>query len=621
MSRPVRLGALLAVATLAVYAQVVQHGFVNWDDPDYVVQNPMVVRGVTLDGVAWAFTHRHSATWHPLTSLSHMLDCELFGLWPGGHHLTSVLLHVVATLLLLGVLTTLTGRAGPSAFVAGVFALHPLRAESVAWVSERKDVLAAVLWMVTIWCWTRWVRRPSARTYAGVLAAFVLALLAKPMVVTLPLVLLLLDVWPLERRVPLRRRVAEQLPLLLMAGVVSVVTFVAQRGGVAALGELGVADRLANATAAYAWYVAKTVWPSGLAVFYPLRLPIPLATLVVSAIFVGGVTLLAWRMRRTRPWLFVGWFWYLVTLLPVIGLVRVGRQAVADRYSYLPGIGLAIIVAWAGAEIVRAYPSMKRAMATMAIAALVALGVASWIQVGYWRNDATLYERALAVTDDNFVAHTNYGSALLAQNHVDDALRHYEEALRIDPRAAQAHANVGVALATRGDAAGALAAFDRALALDARDAGTHVRAADVLAREGRLDEAIAHYETAAVLEPDSAAVHNNLGFLLAARGRLDEAVAQYDDALRTEPDLATAHNNLALALEALGRRDEALRHYARAVELAPDDAGNRLNRARALLRAGRDAEAAAELREALRRRPDAAPAAADLVQALPAAAD
>src|SRR5580765_2039483 len=249
MSRPVRLGALLAVATLAVYAQVVQHGFVNWDDPDYVVQNPIVARGVTLDGIAWAFTHRHSATWHPLTSLSHMLDCEVFGLWPGGHHLTSVLLHVVATLLLLGVLSTLTGRTGPSAFVAGVFALHPLRAESVAWVSERKDVLAAVLWMVTIWCWTRWVRRPSAGAYAAVLAAFGLALLAKPMVVTLPLVLLLLDVWPLERRVPLRRRVVEQLPLLLMAGVVSVVTFVAQRGagGVAALGELGVADRIANA--------------------------------------------------------------------------------------------------------------------------------------------------------------------------------------------------------------------------------------------------------------------------------------------------------------------------------------------------------------------------------------
>jgi protein O-mannosyl-transferase len=474
-----------------------------------------------------------------------------------------------------------------------------------------------------MWCWVRWVRRPSAGAYVGVLTAYALALLAKPMVVTLPIVLLLLDVWPLERRVPLRRRIVEQLPLVLMAGAVSVVTLVTVRktGGMPALGELGVEDRVATSIVAYAWYVEKTLWPSGLAVFYPLRLPIPFATLFVSAVFVGGVTLLAWRMRRTRPWLFVGWFWYLVTLLPVIGLVRVGRQAVADRYSYVPGIGLTIIVAWTGVEIARAWPSTRRAMATLAIAALVALGVASRIQVGYWRNDATLYERALAVTQDNFVAHTNYGSALLAQGRVGDALHHYEEALRIDPRAAQAHANVGSALATRGDAAGALAAFDRALALDPRDAGTHVRAADVLAGEGRVDEAIAHYETAAALEPDSAAVHNNLGFLLAARGRLDEAVAQYDDALRTEPDLATAHNNLALALEALGRRDEALRHYARAVELAPDDAGNRLNRARALLRAGRDAEAAAELREALRRRPDAAPAAADLVRALPAAAD
>src|SRR5262245_7652733 len=431
MLRPVRLGALLAVATVAVYAQVIQHGFVNWDDPDYVVQNPMVVRGVTPGGIAWAFTHRHSATWHPLTSLSHMLDCDLFGLWPGGHHLTSVLLHVVATLLLLGVLSTLTGRAGPSAFVAGVFALHPLRAESVAWVSERKDVLAAVLWMVTIWCWARWARRPSARAYAGMLAAFALALLAKPMVVTLPVVLLLLDVWPLERRVPLRRRIVEVLPLVVMAGVVTVVTFVAQRGGIATLGELGVADRIANASVAYAWCVAKTFWPSGLAVFYPLRLPIPRVTLALSAVFVGGVTLLAWRARRTRPWLFVGWFWYLVTLLPVIGLVRVGRQAVADRYSYLPGIGLAVIVAWTGVEIVRAHPATQRTSATIAVAVRVALGVASWVQVGYWRDDGTLYERALAVTEDNFVAHTNYGSALLAQGRVDEALRHYEEALRI----------------------------------------------------------------------------------------------------------------------------------------------------------------------------------------------
>jgi hypothetical protein len=265
MSRPLRLGALLAVVTLAVYAQVVHHDFVNWDDPDHIVRNPMVAGGLSVRGVVWAFTHYHIAIWHPLTSLSHMLDCEIFGLWPGGHHLTSVLLHVVATLLLFGVLCTLTGRTAPSAFVAGVFALHPLRAESVAWVSERKDVLSAVLWMATIWCWARWVKRPSAGTYAGVLTAYALALLAKPMVVTLPVVLLLLDVWPLERHVPLRRRIVEQLPLVLMAGVVSVVTLITVRetGGIPALDELGVTDRVANAIVAYAWYVAKTFWPSG----------------------------------------------------------------------------------------------------------------------------------------------------------------------------------------------------------------------------------------------------------------------------------------------------------------------------------------------------------------------
>jgi len=617
------LGVILAAATLAVYAQVVRYDFVNWDDPEYVVQNPVVSGGLSLKGVAWAFTHRHGATWHPATSLSHMLDCQLWGLWAGGHHLTSVLLHVCATLLLLGMLCALTGEAAPSAFVAGVFALHPLRAESVAWVSERKDVLAAVLWIGTLWLYARWTARPSARRYGALVVAFILALMAKPMVVTLPLVLLLVDVWPLGRRVSLRQRIVEKLPLAALAAASSLVTFVAQEraGGVASLAKVGVADRLANATVAYAWYVRKTVWPSDLAVFYPLRLPIPAWAVALSGLFVAGVTALAWRARRTRPWVFVGWLWYLVALLPVLGLLRVGKQAVADRYSYIPGVGLSLIVAWSGLELVRRRPSLKPVVGVMATVVLVALAAASWVQVGYWRNSTTLYEHALAVTEDNYVAHTNLGTALLAENRVQDALWHYREALRIDPEAAQAHANLGVALAASGDQAAAVASLQRALELDDRDASTHVQLADLLARRGRLAEAVAHYRAAAALEPDSAFVQNNLGFLLAAQGNLGEAVDHYAAALRADPNLAAAHNNAGLALESLGQRDEALRHYSRAVELAPADVQNRLNYARALARSGRRSDAIGELRAALGRQPGWPPAEQDLIRLLAADAE
>ena len=617
------LGTVLAAATLAVYAQVVHHDFVNWDDPVYVTRNPVVSRGLSLEGVAWAFTHRHGATWHPITSLSHMLDCQLWGQWPGGHHLTSVLLHVVATLLLLGMLSALTGEPAPSAFVAGVFALHPLRAESVAWVSERKDVLAALLWMGTMWLYARWASRPSGRRYGALVVTFVLALMAKPMVVTLPFVLLLVDVWPLARRVPLRQRMVEKLPLMALAGAAGLVTFVAQAraGGVASLAKVGIADRLANATVAYAWYVEKTLWPRDLAVFYPLRLPIPVWKVVLSGLFVVCATALAWRARRTRPWVFVGWLWYLVALVPVLGLVRVGEQAVADRYSYLPGVGLSLMVAWSGMELVRSRPSMKPVVVTAAAAVLVALAAASWVQVGYWRNSFTLYEHALAVTEDNYVAHTNLGTALLAENRVPEALEHYREALRIDPKAAEAHANLGLALAAGGDTAAALEAFQRALALDDRDAATHVRMADVLAGQGRLADAVAHYRAAAALEPASASVHNNLAFLLAAQGNLDDAVEQYAAALRADPNLAAAHNNMGLALESLGRRREALDHYARAVELAPADPQNRLDYARALARAGRPADAIDQLRDALGRRPDWPPAEQDLIRLLVADAD
>jgi tetratricopeptide (TPR) repeat protein len=612
------LAAVIFLATMLVYAPVVEHDFVNWDDPEYVVRNPVVSSGLTSIGLTRAFTHAHGATWHPLTSLSHMLDCELFGLWAGGHHLVSAALHATAAVLLLGLLTAMTGATGPSAFAAGVFALHPLRVESVAWASERKDVLAAVFWMLTLWAYVGWARRPGARRYALLVAAFALGLMAKPMVVTAPLVLLLLDRWPLGRVVPLRRRVREKLVLFALAAVVSTVTFVVQQqsSAVASLEKIGLADRVANAIFAYGWYVAATLWPTDLAVFYPLQLPIQAWQVASAGALLAGVSVLAWLARRSRPWLLVGWLWFVVTLMPVIGLVRVGEQAVADRYTYLPGIGLSIMAAWSAADLARGRPRLGAAFAVGTVAVLVAFAAASRAQLAYWRDDVALYERALAVTRDNHVAHTNLGVALLERGRVADAFPHLQETLRLKPNASWAHGNLGNALAARGDRAAALAAYARALELDHGNAGVRAQLADLLAGEGRLAEAIAQYREAAVLAPDSPRLHTNLGYLLATQGNLAEAVDHYRAALGADPDFAAAHNNLGLALERLGERAEALGHYAAAVRLAPADPRARVNYATALARAGLRPDAIVELREALRRRSDWQPARQELATLL-----
>jgi Flp pilus assembly protein TadD len=600
----------IAVATGLVYAQVLTHDFVNWDDPDYVAQNPVVSRGITAAGVVWAFTHQQVGNWHPITSLSHMLDCELFGLWPGGHHLTSVALHLLSTWLLLGLLVAMTGAPGASAFVAAVFALHPLRVESVAWVAERKDVLAGVFWMLALWGYHAWVRRPDWRRHALLVITFGLGLLAKPMLVTLPAVLLLLDFWPLRRPEPLRRRLVEKLPLLALAAGASVLAVIMQRrsGGLVSLQAVGLESRLANALAAYGWYAGKTLWPAGLAAFYPLHLPVSAWQAAAGGLLVAVLGTLVWALRGSRPWMLVGWSWYLVTLLPVIGLVRVGEQAVADRYTYLPGIGLSIVVAWGAVDCIRARPRLRAPLAAVAVGIAVVLGAASRVQVGYWRDSVTLYRRALDVTRDNHVAHTNLGSALLAQGQVAGAMEHYQAALRLRPNEGYAHANVALALAARGQRDAALAEYARALDLAPGNAGTHVRVADLLAEGGRVEEAIGHYEQAVKLDPDSALAHNNLAYLLAAAGSPARALEHYRAALRLDPDLAEVHGNLAQVLERLGERDEALDHHATAVRLAPDHLQLRLDYASCLARAGRRNEAITELRETLRRQPGWEPA-------------
>lgn len=538
---PVRLvGAVLVLATLALFAQVSGFDFVNYDDPQYVTDNPQVTRGVSAEGAAWAFRTFHFSNWHPLTWLSHMLDCSLFGLNPGGHHLVNVLLHVLNVALLYAWLVRVTACPWSAAVVAALFAWHPLRVESVAWISERKDVLCATFGLLALHAYAAYAREPRPRRLALVTFWFALGLMAKPMLVTLPCVLLLLDRWPLGRwplagapATAAQRCVLEKWPLYLLTVISCVLTVAAQRAeAIRTIEEVPVGLRIGNAVLAYATYLTQTFWPVDLAVLYPLRRVLPLLPMAGALALLGGVTLLAWRERQRRPWLLIGWLWFAGMLVPVSGLVAVGGQSRADRYLYLPQIGLFIMMAWTGREWVLAGRVPRRAATVAAGLALAACAALTWRQVGFWRDSETLFQRALAVVPDNTTAYINLGA--------------------------------------------------------------------VLERQGRLEEALTNYLAALRLEPGRAATHNNLGNVLDGLGRHAEAIEHYHEALRLKPGTALVHRNLGAALVAQRRYDEAMAQYAEAQRLMPADPENFHLAGVALLRQGRTRAGIDELRRALR---------------------
>jgi len=619
------IAAALALVTLAVFAPVRGHQFLNYDDNAYVTEHPLVRTGLTRASVAWALTGVHHATWHPLTTLTHLLDVELYGLNAGAHLTVNVVLHTLAAVVLFLTLYGMTGARWPSAWVAALFAWHPLHVESVAWVSERKDVLSGLGWMLTLAAYLAYVRRPTWTRYAAVIGVFALGLLAKPMLVTLPFVLLLLDWWPLGRvarggsDAPAARTpgalVVEKIPLLALAIGASIVTIVAQQsaGALNSMGNSPLSFRVGNALVSYALYLWKTVWPAGLVVFYPPATELPIWKPIAGALVLLAISLLVARQARRVPALAVGWLWYLGTLVPVIGLVRQGDQALADRFTYLPSIGLFLMAAW-GIPTIATRNRTPPWLAVAAGAVLIACIGGTAQQLRHWESSVTLFTHALAVDPANYVATGNLGAALGTLGRHDEALQLHRRAVELQPTNARFRVALGSALARLGRRDAAEAEYVEAVRLDPTNALAEYDLGLVRAERGALDDAIAHYRRAIALDPRYAKAYHNLGWALAERGAFTEAIPAYQQALALDAGLIAAHNNLAIALERVGRTDEALAHYAAAVALAPDEPRAHANYGALLAGTGRQAEAITEYRAALRLNPDFAEVRAALAE-------
>ena len=510
--RRVRIAAVaVLLIAAAAYIPVLRANFVNYDDEAYVTANPHVQSGLTVKWLRWAFNVGYQGNWHPATWISHMLDRQFFGPGPLGPHAVNLLIHLANTLLLLLLLHRMTGSVRRSAFAAALFAVHPLHVESVAWVAERKDVLSALFWFLTMWAYARYTESPSPKRYLAVTALFALGLMSKPTLVTLPFVLLLIDYWPLGRwvRGERLRLIREKLPLLAMSLASGAVTYAAQQraGAVSPVEELSLASRIANALTAYVGYVGKMLWPAKLAAFYPHAASIPTWHVLAAAVLLAAATILVIRSSGSRPYLAVGWFWYLIVLVPMIGLVQVGTQAMADRYTYISLIGLFIAIAWV-------IPAGRRSLTIAPIAAVAVLAVCTWSQAGHWRDSVTLWTHTLEVTRENTVAHYNLGLEMQRLGRTEEAVHQYEQAVRINPRDAESFNNLGEAYRTL----------------------------------GRPDTATDEYRKAIAAKPDYADAYNGLGAAYGQLGETREAIDAFREAVRLDPDLDEAQVNLAVAL-------------------------------------------------------------------------
>jgi tetratricopeptide (TPR) repeat protein len=618
-----------------VFGQTLGHDFVNYDDNLYVYENPEVARGLTLKGILWAFTHVHSSNWHPLTWISHMLDCQFYGLNPGGHHLTNILLHTATAILLFLVLRRMTGFLWRSAFVAAVFAIHPLRVESVAWVAERKDVLSGVFFMLTIGAYVRYVEKfkvqnPKSKVYYGLtLLFFALGLMCKPMLVTLPFVLLLLDYWPLGRveggewrvtrfgvQVPqlhpeclrgstLNHLLCEKLPLFGLAAASGMVTIFAQTEAIQSFKQISLPLRVGNALISCVAYLGQMFWPSDLALLYPFMAKgVGVSEVVLSLVLLAGISTGVFVLRRQRPYLLTGWLWYLIMLVPIIGIVQVGAQARADRYTYLPQIGLYLLLTWAVADLCAGRRHRRVVLGGCATIILGALIFCARTQASYWRNSESLWTHTLACTSNNDVAHNGLGNAFLQKGSVEEAIVHFQKALKINPNYAEAHNNLGNVLLQKGRVDEAIVHYQRALAITPDYAEACYNLGNALLQKDNVDESILQFQKALQIRPGYAEAHNNLGIALLRKGNVDEATVHFQKALEIKPDHAEAHNNLGNALLRKGRVDEAIIHFQKALEIKPDHAEAHFNLGNALLQKGSVDEAMVHYQKALEIKPD-----------------
>ncbi|MBT3921997.1 MAG: tetratricopeptide repeat protein [Nitrospina sp.] len=553
---------LLVAATLAVYWPTQDHEFINYDDKEYITENWNVKSKLSQKSIAWAFTTSHAANWHPVTWLSHIVDYQFYRSNPKGHHLTNLFFHIANALLLFLILFRITGASWQSGFVATLFALHPFNVESVAWVAERKSVLSTFFWFLTMWAYIHYAKKPGIKRYGLVALFFALGLMSKPMLVTLPLVLLMMDYWPLRRlkfendeghnevtekysdkKMDFWHLVWEKIPLFLLTTVSSIVTVVVQKSGGAVqnMEAYSLSARITNAMVSYIVYLKKAVWPKELALFYPHPgNSLAIWKGILCGMVLVGISAIAIKFIRKAPYFAFGWFWYLGTLAPVIGFVQVGGQAMADRYAYVPLIGIFIMVAWGVPELLAKWRNRDKVLVVLAGIYIPVLMILTWNQVSHWKNSISVFRHAIKVTDKehpNFaLVHANLGSALSAERKTAEAIFHFKKALHLEPNFTLAHNNLGNAL------------FDA----------------------GKTDDAISHYKLAIKLKPDYAAAHNNLGIALSNSGKTDEAISHYKKAIKFKPEFAQPHYNLGLDLLTTGKAQEAISHFKIAITLNPD---------------------------------------------------
>ncbi len=550
------IGVILAAWTLLLFHPVQHYDFITLDDGALVVKNSRLQSGLTADGLRWAFSTTHTGNWHPLTWLTLFVDYEVFGLHPGGYHWTNLILHLGAVVLLFLALKRMTGQVWAAAFAALLFGIHPLRVESVAWVSERKDVLCAFFWMLTLWLYARYAEKSTGRRYAAVMASFIAALLSKPMAVTLPLVLLLLDFWPLQRTAlsrfdwkaiwPLLR---EKIPLLVLSAAAALLALFAQGNAVASFDFLPPSTRMANAVLSCVRYLQSTFWPSGLAVFYPYDRTLSVAEVVAAVLFLGGLSILAYRLRHKAPYLLAGWLWYLVTLLPVIGLIQVGSQARADRYTYLPQIGIILMLVWGISSWAARSDRLRGIAFGIGLAVAGVLSFLTWGQLHFWQDSETLFRHAIAATDGNCFAHDNLGLALMQEGRYGQADASFARALEIHPGCTSAYNNRGNGFAARGEFREAVEDYQRAIRIRPDFADAHYNLGIALIHLKDLAGARKHLSRALECEPDMADAHNNLGVVLSLQGNVEAARRHFREALRLNPALKPATRNLGILPE------------------------------------------------------------------------